>query len=162
MKYTVIALLLCGLSIAQISQKKSSAKSDKDQLIDFLKSDLERERAKTSELEKRVAELQAKDAEWNKKYNELGATGMQVLAIAQNLDKEITARIVAYNLLVDKYNATLNQANNVINQQNAVLAQRQRVANALAAYGVMQQYNRPQTLNVNVTDCTKLPALCIH
>jgi hypothetical protein len=47
-------------------------------------------------------------------------------------------------------------------QQNAI-AQQLRMANALTIYSLMPRYTPPQSIDMNVTlsDCTKLPALCV-
>jgi hypothetical protein len=45
--------------------------------------------------------------------------------------------------------------------QFAQIGQYNRVNNALSLYQMMQKPTT-QTINVNVTDCTKLPALCVH
>ena len=48
-------------------------------------------------------------------------------------------------------------------QQLGIQAQQARLANALAMYSLMPRYTPPQTINMNVTlsDCTRLPALCV-
>lgn len=66
---------------------------------------------------------------------------------------------------VDKYNALLGDYKDYVNRvgiQLAEIGRQNRVNNALALYGLMPKYNPPQTLNLNVTDCTKFPALCVH
>jgi hypothetical protein len=81
---------------------------------------------------------------------------------AVQLEGEYKKAVADNNAMSDRYNALLLQANNLVEQQNARLARQQRVNNALAVYNAMPKYQPPQTVNVNVTDCTKLPALCIH
>jgi hypothetical protein len=51
---------------------------------------------------------------------------------------------------------------NRMNIQLAQIGQANRVANALAIYQMLPRYTPPQTINVNVSDCTRLPALCVH
>jgi hypothetical protein len=67
--------------------------------------------------------------------------------------------------LADQYNALLAVARNLQTQLLAVQrqdAQNHRVRNALELYQLMPKYTPPQTINIQVTDCTKLPALCVH
>jgi hypothetical protein len=65
---------------------------------------------------------------------------------------------------VDKYNALLADYKDYVTRvgiQFAQIGQYNRVNNALSLYQMMQKPTT-QTINVNVTDCTKLPALCVH
>jgi hypothetical protein len=67
--------------------------------------------------------------------------------------------------VVAKYNAMLSDYQDYVNRTNIQLAQigqANRVANALAIYQMLPRYTPPQTINVNVSDCTRLPALCVH
>jgi hypothetical protein len=61
--------------------------------------------------------------------------------------------------LIAQYNKTLKRAKWDIQAVNARLAQSQRINSNLAILGLMPKYN-PQTINLNASDCTKLPALC--
>ncbi len=68
------------------------------------------------------------------------------------------------SLAVDKYNALLADYKDYVTRvgiQLAQIGQYNRVNNALSLYQLMQK-PATQNINVNVTDCTKLPALCIH
>ena len=70
-----------------------------------------------------------------------------------------------YNQLIGKHNALLNVTRSFASQLAAAqsdLAQQQRINNALAIYQLMPKYTPPQTINIQVTDCTRLPALCVH
>jgi hypothetical protein len=62
--------------------------------------------------------------------------------------------------LIAQYDKTLEQAKWDIQAANARLAQSRRINSNLAILGLMPNYNPPQTINLNVSDCTKLPALC--
>lgn len=77
------------------------------------------------------------------KYNSL-------LAVAKNNAEQAS-------LLVQQMASQLNYQS----QQNA-FAQQMRLANALALYNAMPKYAPPQQININISDCTKLPALCVH
>jgi hypothetical protein len=46
--------------------------------------------------------------------------------------------------------------------QLAQIGQANRVSNALALYNAMPKYTPPQQINIQVSDCTRLPALCVH
>ena len=66
---------------------------------------------------------------------------------------------------VAKYNALLSDYQDYVNRMNirfAQIGQENRAANALAIYQMLPRYTPPQTINVNVSDCTRLPALCVH
>jgi hypothetical protein len=72
-----------------------------------------------------------------------------------------------YNVLVEKHNALLTMTRSLASQLAATqidLTRQQRINRALTIYEFMPKYTPPQTVNMNiqVTDCTKLPALCIH
>jgi len=70
-----------------------------------------------------------------------------------------------YNELVEKHNALLAVTRNFASQLAAAqldLARQQRINNALAIYQLIPKYTPPQTINIQVTDCTRLPALCVH
>jgi hypothetical protein len=118
--------------------------------------------AQRDNLLKSNKELEAKNAEAVKKYDELKAAAISVYNYAVSLDVAYKTAVEANTNLTDKYNALLQQANAAIQTANARLAKQQRINNALAMYGMMPKYNPPQTLNVNVTDCSKTPALCVH
>jgi hypothetical protein len=69
------------------------------------------------------------------------------------------------SLAVEKYNALLADYKDYVTRvgiQLAQIGQANRVNNALAIYQTLPRYTPPQNVNVNVTDCTKLPALCVH
>ncbi len=66
---------------------------------------------------------------------------------------------------VDKYNALLADYKDYVQRvgiQLAQVGQASRINNALAIYQLMPKYTPPQTINIQVTDCTRLPALCVH
>ena len=145
MKYAPIVILLCGLSFGQVAKKQPVKKVSKDsEIVALLKADLERERARSDDLDKRLQdsehakiEAQAKLAAAETVLGQIKTAAIQYIDYTQNLEKEYKATVEKYNGLVEKYNTTLNEANNIISRQNAVLARRQRVANALAAYSIM-------------------------
>ncbi len=70
-----------------------------------------------------------------------------------------------YNQLVEKHNALLAVTRSLASQLAATqsdLARQQRINNALTIYQLMPKYTPPQRINIQVTDCTRLPALCVH
>lgn len=69
------------------------------------------------------------------------------------------------SLAVEKYNALLADYKDYVTRvgiQLAQIGQANRVSNALSIYQMLPRYTPPQTLNINVSDCTKYPALCVH
>jgi hypothetical protein len=70
-----------------------------------------------------------------------------------------------YSHLVDQYNALLAVARNLQSQLLAVKmqdSQQRSVRNALILYQLMPRYNQPQRINLQIVDCNRLPALCVH
>jgi hypothetical protein len=70
-----------------------------------------------------------------------------------------------YNQLVEKHNALLAVTRSFASQLAATqsdLARQRRINNVLTIYQLMPKYAPPQTINIQVTDCTRLPALCVH
>jgi len=66
---------------------------------------------------------------------------------------------------VDQYDALLVVARNLQSQLLAVQmqdAQQRRVSNALTLYQLMPRSVSPQTINLQIVDCNRLPALCVH
>jgi hypothetical protein len=135
---------------------------DSEQLKAVLAADLERERARSAELEKDKKEAEARLAAAEKTLAEIKVVGTQVVDYTVALKAEYDKTVANYNALSDKYNNVVMQANNSIVEANNRLARQQRIANAFALYNAMPRYNPPQTINLNVADCTKLPALCVH
>lgn len=69
------------------------------------------------------------------------------------------------SMAVDKYNALLADYKDYVQRvsiQLAQIGQANRINNALAIYQLMPKYTPPQTINIQFTDCTRLPALCVH
>jgi hypothetical protein len=67
--------------------------------------------------------------------------------------------------LVEKHNALLAVTRSFASQLAATqsdLARQRRINNVLTIYQLMPKYAPPQTINIQVTDCTRLPALCVH
>lgn len=64
--------------------------------------------------------------------------------------------------LTDSYNSLLSTAKTLQLQLDAATSRQQRINNALALYSLMPKYTPPQTINLQVTNCNLLPALCIH
>lgn len=90
------------------------------------------------------------------------------IAIEKNHNQliEIARQVIEHDsMATNKYNALLADYKDYVDRvgiQLAQMRQQNRVSNALALYNLMPKYQPPQTFNVNVTDCTKLPALCVH
>jgi len=138
-------------ALAACEKKLANSGQTNDALYDSWKAALEeRDRLRTEN-----DELKKKDAE-------LRAAALDVLGYTSRLDAEYRRMLTDYNHLIDHYNSALREANSAIQEANSRLAYQQRVNNALAIYQLMPRYQPPQTFNINVTDCSKYPALCIH
>jgi hypothetical protein len=64
--------------------------------------------------------------------------------------------------MVQKYNSLLAIAQSQQAQLQAANSRQQRINNALALYNMMPKYTPPQTINLQVTNCSAYPALCVH
>ena len=64
--------------------------------------------------------------------------------------------------MVQKYNSLLAIAQSQDAQLQAANSRQQRINNALAFYNAMPKYTPPQTINLQVTNCSAYPALCVH
>jgi hypothetical protein len=65
-----------------------------------------------------------------------------------------------YNALLSDYKDYVNRVDIRLSEMSYSNANQQRINNALALYSLMPKYTPPQTINVNVRDCTAQPALC--
>jgi hypothetical protein len=92
------------------------------------------------------------------------------LGIAIENDQNEYAKVVQKlagdnDSVVQKYNALLSDYKDYVTRvgiQLAQIGQANRVSNALALYNAMPKYTPPQQINIQVSDCTRLPALCVH
>ncbi len=98
-----------------------------------------------------------------------GATDSVSLNIAVDIEKNVDQGIgiikelvTKSNALVEKYNNLLGIAQSMQAQLNYANSRQQRFQNALALYSAMPKYTPPQAINVQVTNCNLLPALCTH
>lgn len=64
--------------------------------------------------------------------------------------------------MVQKYNSLLAITQSQDAQLQAANSRQQRINNALALYNAMPKYTPPQTINLQVTNCSAYPALCVH
>ena len=95
--------------------------------------------------------------------------GSEILESAVAIEKDqneyikVVQKLVQDNsAMVQKYNSLLAIAQNQQAQLDVANSRQQRVNNALAFYNMMPKYQPPQTINVQVTNCTTSPALCVH
>jgi hypothetical protein len=91
--------------------------------------------------------------------------GAMVDAQAEVHRREYNELVDRYNALIEKHNALLTVTRSFASQLSATqteLVRQQQINNALSIYQLMPKYNPPQTINIQVTDCTRLPALCVH
>ena len=97
------------------------------------------------------------------------ATDSAALKIAADIEKNVNDGVGIIKKLAednsgltDKYNSLLSIAQTLQAQLNAATSRQQRINNALALYSLMPKYTPPQTINLQVTNCNVLPALCVH
>lgn len=91
--------------------------------------------------------------------------GAAVDALAESNRREYNELVEKYNAVVEKHNALLAVTRNFASQLAATqsdLASQQRINRSLTIYELMPRYTPPPTVNIQVTDCTRLPALCVH
>lgn len=95
------------------------------------------------------------------------------LELAASIETEVQKLAEHDSAAVDKYNTLLTFAKKLVADQQAEIdllsarssyqaQQQQRFSNALAIYNLMPKYTPPQTIQLQVSDCTKSPALCVH
>ncbi len=168
MKSALSLTLLWTLVTVCVAQQKLTPKSSPlaqcrvneqvavDALVDRI---AERDKLQTAN-----KELVDRNAELTKKYEELRTAAKDVLGYTQTLDVQYRNMLADFKFLSDAYDRAIRErdiaAQATASQQTLRAAQQQRVANAIALYQAMPKYQPPQTINVNVSDCTKLPALC--
>lgn len=76
---------------------------------------------------------------------------------------KVVQKLMADNSqMVQKYNSLLAIAQSQDAQLQAANSRQQRINNALAFYSMMPKYTPPQTINLQVTNCSAYPALCVH
>jgi hypothetical protein len=76
------------------------------------------------------------------------------------LAKHDTQAVDHYNALLSDYKDYVNRVNIRLSEISSSYANQQRLNNALAIYSLMPKYSPPSTINLNVTNCNALPALC--
>ena len=97
------------------------------------------------------------------------ATDSAALNIAADIEKNVNDGVGIIkklaednSRLTDQYNSLLSVAQTLQAQLNTATSRQQRINNALALYSLMPKYTPPQTINLQVTNCNVLPALCVH
>jgi|SRR5882724_7230758 len=136
----------------QDAQKARDGWADLNTQLEVRNKELE---AQNKELEAKNAEIIQKDEAIKKAAGELLRNDQVVYPAAAKLFDD-------YNSLVLKYNSLLSAAQTLQFQLNAANSRQQRINNALAIYSAMPKYTPPQTINLQVTNCNALPALCVH
>ena len=65
---------------------------------------------------------------------------------------------------LNEANVRLSMQEAQLNEANARAYRQAQISNAMAIYSLMPRYTPPQTINLNVnwSDCTKYPALCVR
>jgi chromosome segregation ATPase len=169
----VISSLLAATCIAQTQTKPKAVPSTK---LAQCQAEATALRSAENEWSNRyyaaVAEhdaLVAQNAELTKKMDDIKSAAAQLLEAdkvvypaAAKLQNDYNALIEKYNRLLDlakSQNEQLQAANAAVDRSNS---RQQRFNNALAIYSAMPKYQPPQTLNLQVTNCNALPALCVH
>jgi glutamate-1-semialdehyde aminotransferase len=163
----------------QFSNIADKLTTERDQLAAANK-DLEASKAKlAARLEGAMAMLKVLDKEMrfatltdddNKSLAAIHDDEILNLGIALEKDQNEYAKVVQKlvgdnDSVVQKYNALLTDYKNyvtLVGIQLARIGQANRVSNTLALYNAMPKYTPPQQINIQVSDCTRLPALCVH
>jgi hypothetical protein len=101
----------------------------------------------------------------------------EALSIGGQIEQQVRDLAVHDSTTVDKYNTLLVDYRNYVKATDASIArlsggayqqqlqqqqQQQRLNNAIALYNLMPKYTPPQVIQLQVSDCSKTPALCVH
>lgn len=168
MKHFMLILVLWSASTLVHAQKASGgyAKLSKLYTAEVIRADqLEVDK---HALEMDVAQRDDTIADLTTKYEDLKASFDKVASVAKDTMELNQKMLTAYQELgtshgelVDRYNRLLQAARDQA-LDNANMARSRQMMNALAIYNAMPKYAPPQTINLQVSDCTRLPALCVH
>jgi hypothetical protein len=82
----------------------------------------------------------------------------EYLKVFQTLAGDNESAVKKYNSLLADYKDYVDR----VGLQFAKIGAANRASNALALYSVMPRYTPPATINLNVRNCTQLPALCVQ
>jgi chromosome segregation ATPase len=118
--------------------------------------------SKNKELESKNKELEARNAELTQKMEEIKKAATELLQADAVVYPAASKLQSDYGSLVQKYNSLLDVAQNLDAQLRAANSRQQRFNNALALYNAMPKYTPPQQLQIQLTNCNALPALCVH
>lgn len=166
MKNAIIALLFAASCFAQT--KKPAVKPQSEcsialkataQASDSLASQLADARAEVERLKKENQEITKKSAELHDAATQVYNESVQLQQAYKKAVDENFQVTTKYNNLLIEAKMELRRAQDMLASANAQNADRQRFANALALYSLMPKYQPPQTINLNVTDCSK--AICV-
>lgn len=116
------------------------------------------ELAKDAKLEGENKELAAKNTDLEKKLDESRIAAADAARSAQKLQDEYVKAVADRNELADRFNLTIQQMSREAQAQEGRISEADARARRLAALGMLR---KTDTVNVKVTDCTKLPALCV-
>jgi hypothetical protein len=114
-------------------------------------------------------QLRANLAVVTKEYDAFKTDALKLLDYAKTLKAAYQQAVDDNDKLANKYNyllaeakQQLRDADEKLERVNRDLNHSNQRANFLAMYSLMPKYQPPPTINLNVTDCTRFPALCIH
>lgn len=96
----------------------------------------------------------------------LADVGAMVDAQAEMDRRQYDQLVEKYNALIEKHNTLLAFTRELASQLATArwdLAHQQQINNTLTTYQLMPKYTPPPpTVNIQITDCTRTPALCVH
>ncbi len=93
-----------------------------------------------------AGKLESTRAQWAKLYTQ---------ALQHDSDA-----VEKYNSLLSEYKDYVQRVSIQLTELGAESAYQQRVNRSLRLYQMMPKYNAPQSINIDVRNCTALPALC--
>jgi chromosome segregation ATPase len=162
----LVAVFFASACFAQTKTTAPPLKTMKAQLAQA-QADLQASELARVELESRSKvlgtknkELEASNAELNQKMDEIKTAAGELLKADAVVYPAANQLQSDYGVLVQKYNSLLDVAQNLDAQLRVANSRQQRFNNALAVYNSMPKYTPPQ--QIQITNCTALPALCIH
>ena len=99
------------------------------------------------------------------------------LSLGNQVEQQVRDLSLHDSTTVDKYNTLMADYRNYVKATDASIArlsggvyqqqlqqqqQQQRLNNAIAFYNMMPKYTPPQVIQLQISDCSKTPALCVH
>jgi len=173
----VVELLREEARIAQTRSTAAAYKEVMDSAIQIAIQNMEISEERAQMIDKGTATVN----DVGDKYGQLLSLGQQLLSYTKELQGQYATLKASYDQAYKAYGELLDQARRQeaqlneakarlwrqeaqMNEANARLDRQAQISNAMAIYSLMPRYTPPQTINLNVnwSDCTKYPALCVR